>query len=78
MYNIVKEPFMDNIVNIKELRSSLNMTQAEFSKSYGIPFRTVQNWEYGERKPDKTAQSYLKVIKKNPKLIKEMLEGYTD
>ena len=38
-------------MNIRELRRQLGDTQSEFSARYGIPFRTVQNWEAGVRKP---------------------------
>jgi len=32
---------------IRELRKALGDTQMEFAKRYGIPFRTIQNWEAG-------------------------------
>ena len=38
-------------MSIRELRRQLGITQSEFSARYGIPFRTVQNWESGLRKP---------------------------
>ena len=40
-------------MSIRELRRQLGDTQNEFSERYGIPFRTVQNWETGVRKPPK-------------------------
>ena len=36
-------------MNIREMRNRLNTTQSEFAKRYGIPFRTIQNWESGVR-----------------------------
>ena len=37
---------------IKELREMKGLTQEEFGKHMcGIPRRTVQSWEIGERKP---------------------------
>lgn len=39
------------VVNIRELRTRLGITQTEFAARYGIPFRTVQNWESEIRKP---------------------------
>lgn len=33
---------------IKELRKKTGLTQKEFSEYFKIPFRTVQNWEYGK------------------------------
>lgn len=38
-------------MNIRELRTRLGDTQSEFATRYNIPFRTVQNWESGVRKP---------------------------
>ncbi len=39
------------IMNIREMRTRLGDTQSEFAARYNIPFRTVQNWEAGVRKP---------------------------
>lgn len=37
----------------KELRLSTGMGQGEFAKYFGVPLRTAQHWEYGDRKcPD--------------------------
>jgi transcriptional regulator with XRE-family HTH domain len=38
-------------VNIHEMRTALGETQSQFAERYGIPFRTIQNWETGQRKP---------------------------
>jgi len=38
-------------MTIRELRKQLGDTQSEFAARYSIPFRTVQNWETGTRKP---------------------------
>ena len=38
-------------MNIRELRNQLGDTQSEFAERYNIPFRTIQNWETGVRKP---------------------------
>lgn len=34
---------------IKELRTKSGMTQAAFSRYFGIPKDTLQNWESGRR-----------------------------
>lgn len=39
------------VMSIRELRTQLGITQTEFAARYGIPFRTVQNWESEIRKP---------------------------
>ena len=38
-------------MTIREMRNCLGDTQSEFALRYGIPFRTVQNWESGVRMP---------------------------
>lgn len=38
-------------MNIREMRAQLGDTQSQFAERYQIPFRTVQNWEAGVRKP---------------------------
>ena len=38
-------------MNIRNLRRKLGDTQSEFAARYGIPFRTIQNWEAGVRTP---------------------------
>lgn len=39
------------VMNIREMRHRLGDTQAEFALRYHIPFRSIQNWETGTRKP---------------------------
>lgn len=38
-------------MTIKELRDLLNVSRAEFSRRYGIPSRTLEDWEKGKRTP---------------------------
>ncbi|MBQ5756554.1 MAG: helix-turn-helix domain-containing protein [Erysipelotrichaceae bacterium] len=46
-------------MNIREMRMKLGDTQSEFAARYGIPFRTVQNWETGLRKPPEYIMTLL-------------------
>lgn len=34
----------------KELRERSGMSMTEFAAFFGIPYRTIQDWEYGNRK----------------------------
>lgn len=38
-------------MNIKEIRAMSGLTQKAFAEKYGIPKRTLESWEMGERKP---------------------------
>lgn len=38
-------------MEIKELRNRMEMSQRQFAEYFGIPIRTIQCWEIGQRKP---------------------------
>ena len=40
---------MDDKERLKELRKELGLSQAKFAERFGIPLRTLQEWEYGRR-----------------------------
>jgi putative transcriptional regulator len=61
------------VVDVKEIRKELEMSQREFAEAYGIPLRTVQSWEQGARHPDATARSYLRTIASMPKQVRSAL-----
>lgn len=51
---------MDAAMNVRDMRKQLGDTQSEFAERYNIPFRTVQNWETGSRKPPEYILDLLK------------------
>ncbi len=51
-------------MNVKEMRLLLGETQSEFAKRYNIPFRTIQNWETGDRTPPRYI---LELLERNVK-----------
>ena len=53
-------------MNIREMRTRLGDTQSQFAQRYQIPFRTIQNWEAGTRKPP---EYMIKLL--NPDIIQE-------
>lgn len=38
-------------MTIKEIRSLTGLSQKKFGDRYGIPIRTIQDWEEGKRIP---------------------------
>lgn len=49
----MSEDDIDYAIKVKELRLEMNMNRTEFCEYFGIPYRTVQDWEAGKRKlPD--------------------------
>ena len=39
----------ENVKKLKELRTSIGMSQVSFAKEFGIPVRTIEDWESGKR-----------------------------
>ena len=46
-------------MTILEMRNALGDTQSEFAARYNIPFRTIQNWEAGIRRPPEYVSELL-------------------
>ena len=55
-------------MTIKEMREACNMSITDFAKLLEIPYRTVQDWEGGRRKPP---EYVIKLIEY--KLINEII-----
>ena len=55
-------------MTIKELRELLGESQAKFAERYGIPKRTIENWESGIRKPPEYVLTLLeRAVKEDAK-----------
>src|SRR5260370_16969580 len=60
-------------VDVRRVRATTGMSQAEFARAFCINPRTLQEWEQGRRKPDATTRAYLAVIAKNREAVLEAL-----
>ena len=60
-------------IDVKAKRKRVKMSQAEFSRAYGISKRALQEWEQGGRQPDSAARSYLTVIARKPAAVRQAL-----
>lgn len=62
-------------MTVLELRKMLGDSRQEFSDRYGIPFRTVQNWELGSRTPPDYIVALLeRVVKEDAAEIKDRVK----
>lgn len=50
-------------VDVKAIRKRVRMSQAEFSRAYGISKRALQEWEQGGRQPDSGARAYQSILR---------------
>jgi putative transcriptional regulator len=62
-------------VDVKALRARLHLSQDEFARTFGLPKRTIQDWEQGRRSPEGPARVLLKVIEKEPEAVQRALEA---
>jgi putative transcriptional regulator len=54
------------IVNVREIRERLGLTQEEFALRFGFSLSTVQHWEQGRRHPQGSSRLLLMVIARDP------------
>jgi len=53
----------------REIRQSLNLSQAAFAGLMGVSLRTVQDWEQGRREPSGPAKSLLRIAEQHPEVF---------
>jgi putative transcriptional regulator len=60
-------------IDVKAIRTKLNMTQEEFAGRFGFSINTLRHWEQGRRVPEGPTRAYLLVIDRNPKAVQKAL-----
>lgn len=60
-------------IDVKAIRKSLKMTQAEFANAFGLSLDTLRKWEREDREPEGPARAYLKVIAHDPDAVRRAL-----
>jgi putative transcriptional regulator len=56
------------------IRRALKLSQEEFAARFHIPPGTLRDWEQGRCEPDAAARAYLRVIAREPELVRRALE----
>lgn len=64
---------MERTPQVKIIRRALRLSQEEFARRYGIAVGTLRDWEQNRSKPDTAALAYLKVIAREPELVRKVL-----
>lgn len=49
-------------MNTIEIRKILGISRAEFGRRYGIPIRTLEDWDHGRRKPPEWVLTLLQRV----------------
>lgn len=61
--------FVVEVPDVKKIRASYKLSQAEFAALLGISVKTLQNWEQGRRIPEGAARVLLQVAAKHPEAV---------
>ncbi len=60
-------------VDVREVRTNMGLSQAEFATKFGFPPATLRNWEQGRSRPDAPTRVLLAVIAKHPEAVEDVL-----
>lgn len=71
----VEYPKPVGTVEVKELRSSLKLTQLGLAQALGMSLSTIRSWEQGTKRPDGLARKVLRAIMQKPKLLQELAKA---
>ena len=61
-------------IDVKAIRTRLDMTQQEFAGRFGFSINTLRHWEQGSRQPEGPTRAYLLVIERAPKAVQKALQ----
>jgi putative transcriptional regulator len=56
-------------LDVRAVRAKTSLSQSRFAKLYGFSVRTLQKWETGERRPNRSARVLLHLIDCNPAFV---------
>jgi putative transcriptional regulator len=62
-------------VDVREVRTRMGLSQAQFATKFGLPPATLRNWEQGRARPDAPTRVLLAVIAKHPETVEEVLKA---
>ena len=66
-------PDMAPEIDVRAIRQSTGMSQAQFAAAYEFSVRTVQEWERGAKKPSGPARTLLRAIKADPEGLRKAI-----
>jgi putative transcriptional regulator len=66
---------MRPVLEPREIRERLRLTQEEFAARFGVPLALLRDWERGTRQPDGAARTLLRAIERDPEAVVRALAG---
>ena len=65
------------VPQVSVIRRVLRLSQEEFAATFHIPVGTIRDWEQGRYEPDAAARAYLRVIAREPSVVRRALAART-
>ncbi len=60
--------------DVRDLRTRMGLSQAQFAQTFGLTLDTVQQYEQGRRRPSGPASTLLRVIEAEPDAVVRALK----
>ena len=57
---------------VSTVRESTGLSQSHFAELLGVSVRTLQEWEQGRRAPSGAARTLLRIVAKNPHILRSV------
>jgi putative transcriptional regulator len=62
-----------DVNDVVQARQGTGLSQSEFALALNISKRTLQEWEQGRRTPSGAAQALIRIARKHPEVVREVL-----
>ena len=62
-------------IDVRAIRKSLGLNQAEFAARYGFGLPRLRDWEQGRSRPDGAVRAYLLVIQRDHESVDRALSA---
>ncbi|MYF07287.1 MAG: helix-turn-helix domain-containing protein, partial [Rhodospirillaceae bacterium] len=62
-------------LDVRGIRASTGLSQADFARSIGVDETTLRNWELGRQRPEGNARVLLAMIAKDPQIAHRAMGG---
>ncbi|MGE4556611.1 MAG: helix-turn-helix domain-containing protein [Desulfovibrionaceae bacterium] len=60
-------------IDVRRIREEMGMTQLAFAKAFGLSLSALRHWESKRRTPEGPTRAYLKVISREPDMVRRVL-----
>ena len=67
--------FIVEVLDVKEIRQKIGLSQTMFAQLIGVKLKTLQNWEQHRRHPSGAATALLTIVSREPKAALRALYG---